>query len=178
MGGSGPVCGCCPSASPWFTPGMVGPDAADDRIVELVHEQPYPAASLIYTSDAKLRTRLKALGARVMGSAALLEQIATVTDTMEPTATEHPSSPADATDGNDTRLETYDQMHRQSRETRAIEMNVTRTCRTILDSVCPPSERFDSDTLRRAGIESPVLTVSGRHNPETQVKSVLRQPGD
>ena len=32
-------------------------DEADDRIVELVHEQPDLAASLVYTSDAKLRTR-------------------------------------------------------------------------------------------------------------------------
>ena len=84
------------------------PDGADDRIVELVHEHPYPAASLVYTSDAKLRTRLNALGARVMGSAALLEQIATVPGTMEPTATGHPPSPADGTDGNDTtRMGTY-----------------------------------------------------------------------
>ena len=37
-------------------------DGADDRIVELVHEHPDLAASLVYTSDAKLRTRVKALG--------------------------------------------------------------------------------------------------------------------
>ena len=37
-------------------------DGADDRIVELVHERSDRAASLVYTSDAKLRTRVKALG--------------------------------------------------------------------------------------------------------------------
>ena len=43
-------------------------DGADDRIVELVHQHPDQAASLVYTSDAKLRTRVKALGTQVMGS--------------------------------------------------------------------------------------------------------------
>ena len=56
-------------------------------------------------------------------------------------------------------------------------MNVTRSRGPILNSVCPPSDRFDSDTLRRAGIEPPVLTVSVRHNPATQVKSVVRYTG-
>ena len=51
-------------------------DGADDRIVELVHEQPDRAASLVYASDAKLRTRVKALGTQVMGSGTLLGQIA------------------------------------------------------------------------------------------------------
>ena len=53
-------------------------DGADDRIVELVHEQPHRAAPLVYTSDSKLRTRLNALGTRVMGSGTLLKQVATV----------------------------------------------------------------------------------------------------
>ena len=60
-------------------------DGADDRIVELVHERSDRAASLVYTSDAKLRTRVKALGTQVMGSGALLSQIATLRATMEPT---------------------------------------------------------------------------------------------
>ena len=42
-------------------------DGADDRIVELVHERSDRAASLVYTSDAKLRTRVKALGTQVHG---------------------------------------------------------------------------------------------------------------
>ena len=62
-----PVCRCRPSASPWFTLGMAARDGADDRIVELVHAHPHRAASLVYTSDAKLLTRLKALGTQVMG---------------------------------------------------------------------------------------------------------------
>ena len=37
-------------------------DEPDDRIVELVHEHLERTASLVYTSDAKLRTRLKAFG--------------------------------------------------------------------------------------------------------------------
>ena len=59
-------------------------DGADDRIVELVHEQPDRAAPLVYTSDAKLRARVKALGTQVMGSGTLLRQIATVSGPKEP----------------------------------------------------------------------------------------------
>ena len=61
------------------------PDGADDRTVELVHERSDRAASLVYTSDAKLRTRVKALGTQVMGSGVFLSQIATLRATMEPT---------------------------------------------------------------------------------------------
>ena len=71
-------------------------DGADDRIVELVHECSDRAASLVYTSDAKLRTRVKALGTQVMGSGTLLRQIVTLRATMEPTDNGH--SP-DSTDG-------------------------------------------------------------------------------
>ena len=60
-------------------------DGADDRIVELVHEQMDRAASLVYTSDAKLCTRVKLLGTQVMVSGTLLSQIATLRATMEPT---------------------------------------------------------------------------------------------
>ena len=77
-------------------------DGADDRIVELVHEHPHRGASLVYTSEAKLRTRLKALGIQVRGSGALLKQIATVPGTMEAAATGHPPGPADGTKGSDT----------------------------------------------------------------------------
>ena len=64
-------------------------DGADDRIVELVHERSDRAASLVYTSDAKLRTRVKALGTQVMGSGTLLGQIAAFRATMEPTDNGH-----------------------------------------------------------------------------------------
>ena len=83
-------------------------DGADDRIVELVHEQPDRAPSLVYTSDVKLRTRLKALGTLVMGSGTLLKQIATVPGTMEPTATGHTPGPPDGADASDsTQPESY-----------------------------------------------------------------------
>ena len=71
------------------------PDGADDQIVELVHERPHRAASLVYTSDAKLRTRVKALGTQVMGSGTLLRQIATLRATMEPTDNGHSPHSAD-----------------------------------------------------------------------------------
>ena len=64
-------------------------DGADDRIVELVHDQPDRTAPLVYTSDAKLRTRVKALGTQVMGSGTLLRQIARLRATIEPTANGH-----------------------------------------------------------------------------------------
>ena len=70
-------------------------DGADDRIVELVHERSDRAAPLVYTSDAKLRTRVKTLGTQVMGSGVLLSQIATLRPTMEPTDYGHtPNSAA------------------------------------------------------------------------------------
>ena len=68
-------------------------DGADDRIVELVHEQTDRAAALVYTSDAKLRTRVKAFGTQVMGSGTLLRQIATVRRPLEPIGTGHSHYP-------------------------------------------------------------------------------------
>ena len=70
-------------------------DGADDRLVELVHEQPDRAASLVYTSDAKLRARVTALGTQVMGSRTLLRQLATVSGPEEPIGTGHSHDPAD-----------------------------------------------------------------------------------
>ena len=75
-------------------------DGSDDRIVELVHEQPDRAALLVYTSDAKLRARVKALGTHVMGSRTLLRQLATVGGPMEPIDTGHSHDPAED-DGRD-----------------------------------------------------------------------------
>ncbi len=69
-------------------------DGADDRIVELVHEHPDRAASLVYTSDERLRTRVKALGTPVMGSGTLLRQLATVSGPKEPIGTGHSNNPA------------------------------------------------------------------------------------
>ncbi len=70
-------------------------DGADDRIVELVREHPDRAALLVYTSDAKLRSRVKALGAQVMGSGTLLRQLASVRGPREPIAAGHPHGSAE-----------------------------------------------------------------------------------
>ena len=59
-------------------------DGADDRIVELVAVLPDPPAALVYTSDAGLRSRAQALGARVSGARALLNEIAAIRETVEP----------------------------------------------------------------------------------------------
>ena len=70
-------------------------DGADDRIVELVQEHPDQAAALVYTSDAKLRTRVKALGTQVMGPRTLLRQLAAVSGPKGSIGTEHSRDPAD-----------------------------------------------------------------------------------
>ena len=57
-------------------------DGADDRIVELVDALADRSTSLVYTSDAELRARVGALGARVAGARALLNEIAAVRSTM------------------------------------------------------------------------------------------------
>ena len=63
--------------------------------MEILHGRSDRAASLVYTSDAKLRTRVKALGTQVMGSGTLLHQIAALRATMEPTDNGHSPVPAD-----------------------------------------------------------------------------------
>ena len=67
---------------------------ADDRTV--VHEHPDRTASLVYTSDAKLRTRVKSLATQVMGSGTFLSQIATPRATTKPTGN---GQTPDSTDG-------------------------------------------------------------------------------
>ena len=99
-------------------------DGADDRIVELVHEHPHRAASLVHTSDGKLLTRLQALGTRFMGSGALLKQTATVSGTMAPAATGHrPDPPTALTKVTPSNQRASDHMHRRSRKPRALEKN-------------------------------------------------------
>ena len=63
-------------------------DGADDRIVELVSALPDPAMALVYTSDAGLRARVHALGARIAGARALLDEIAAVRDATGPSASD------------------------------------------------------------------------------------------
>jgi predicted RNA-binding protein with PIN domain len=45
-----------------------GSNAADDRIVELLREEPDPSAVVVVTSDRELARRARALGARVEGA--------------------------------------------------------------------------------------------------------------
>ena len=59
-------------------------DGADDRIEELVGALPDPAAALVYTSDAALRSRVQGFGAKVTGARALLNAIAAVRGPAEP----------------------------------------------------------------------------------------------
>ena len=63
-------------------------DGADDHIVELVGALPDPAMALVYTSDARLRARVHALGARVAGARALLDEIAAVRNAGVPSASD------------------------------------------------------------------------------------------
>ena len=63
-------------------------DGADDRIVELVGALPDPAMALVYTSDAGLRARVHALGARIAGARSLLDEIAAVRDATRPSASD------------------------------------------------------------------------------------------
>jgi predicted RNA-binding protein with PIN domain len=52
-----------------------GPDAADDRIVELVAADVDPSSLRIVTSDRALRNRVRALGGEVVGASALLRRL-------------------------------------------------------------------------------------------------------
>ena len=69
-------------------------DGADDRIVKLVQEHPDQAAAMVYTSNAKLCTRVKALGTQVMGPRTLLRQLAAVSAPKGSIGTEHSRDPA------------------------------------------------------------------------------------
>ena len=73
--------------------GHRGGDGADDCIVEMVSALPDPAGALVYTSDARLRARLHALGARVAGARALLKDIEAVRGTMEAGICDDPPFP-------------------------------------------------------------------------------------
>ena len=66
--------------------GRRGRNSADDRIVALVDALPDRTTALVYTSDAGLRARVLAMGARVAGARALLKETAAVRGTMEPAA--------------------------------------------------------------------------------------------
>jgi predicted RNA-binding protein with PIN domain len=50
-----------------------GRDAADDRIVELVHDDPAPGGLTVVTSDRELARRVRALGASVEGARSILQ---------------------------------------------------------------------------------------------------------
>lgn len=55
-----------------FYAGRSGPDAADDRIVELVEAEPEPASVTVVTSDRELRERVEDLGAESRGASFVL----------------------------------------------------------------------------------------------------------
>jgi predicted RNA-binding protein with PIN domain len=50
-----------------------GRDAADDRLVELVHDLPDPSSVRVVTSDRTLSGRVRELGAAVTGAGAFLD---------------------------------------------------------------------------------------------------------
>ena len=52
-----------------------GPNAADDRLVEAVSDDPDPASLCVVTSDRALRARAQALGAEVHGASRLLRRL-------------------------------------------------------------------------------------------------------
>ncbi len=52
-----------------------GPNAADDRIVELVDADHNPSALCVITSDRELRRRVSVLGAKVEGAGWLLRRL-------------------------------------------------------------------------------------------------------
>lgn len=52
-----------------------GPDAADDRIVELLAAAAEPRRWTVVTSDRSLRERSEALGASVVGAGAMLARL-------------------------------------------------------------------------------------------------------
>lgn len=52
-----------------------GPDAADDRIIELLAASDEPGAWTVVTSDRTLRQRAEALGAAVTGAGALQSRL-------------------------------------------------------------------------------------------------------
>lgn len=55
-----------------------GPDAADDRIIELLESLDEPAAVELVTSDRTLAARARALGATVTGAKTLLDRLDSV----------------------------------------------------------------------------------------------------
>ncbi|HEX4540014.1 MAG TPA: NYN domain-containing protein [Acidimicrobiales bacterium] len=52
-----------------------GPDAADERILELLAQEPEPGSVRVFTSDRALRQEAERLGAAVAGAGTLLTQL-------------------------------------------------------------------------------------------------------
>ena len=52
-----------------------GRNAADERIAELVADDPDPASLTVVTSDAALRREVESLGAQVVGASVLLRRL-------------------------------------------------------------------------------------------------------
>jgi hypothetical protein len=52
-----------------------GPDAADERILDLLAEEPEPRSTRVFTSDRALRREAERLGAAVDGAGTLLARL-------------------------------------------------------------------------------------------------------
>ncbi len=63
-----------------------GRNGADDRIVELVGDDPDPDAVIVVTSDRELRRRAQALGAGVWSAQELLRRLDQVAGPFEPSS--------------------------------------------------------------------------------------------
>lgn len=70
-----PISGLEDARLPYIFAERPGPDGADDEIVEIVEDDEEPETIVVITSDAGLRNRLAASGARVDGVSTLLRQI-------------------------------------------------------------------------------------------------------
>jgi predicted RNA-binding protein with PIN domain len=57
-----------------------GPDAADERIVSLVADEPEPGSIRVFTSDRALRRDAERLGATVEGASTLLARLDRLVD--------------------------------------------------------------------------------------------------
>ena len=52
-----------------------GPDAADERIVDILTDDPEPSSIRVFTSDRNLRLEAERLGATVDGASVLLARL-------------------------------------------------------------------------------------------------------
>jgi len=70
-----PISGLDDAPLPFIFAKRRGPDGADDEIVEIIEEDDDPGTIVVVTSDARLRDRVTALGAKVTGASTILRQL-------------------------------------------------------------------------------------------------------